>query len=212
MPRVRWLTLAEVTGLTGLSARRMRDWQAKGVFSVGDQGADSRASIRHVYRFDEALALYLLAKLRSHGVRLADLRDVHRWLRARDPASWSGLSLCLAGRRVDLGKPCPARPVQGSAPSCLTIRLGDLADELDARIAEMRTRRPEDIGRVTRDRRIRSNEWIMAGTRIPTWSIWQMHQEGYDLGAILQQFPDLTPRDVESALAHEARLRQQGVA
>jgi len=45
----------------------------------------------------------------------------------------------------------------------------------------------------------------VAGTRIATYTIKQFAKAGYDVEAIIRQFPDLTPEQIANALAWEIR-------
>jgi uncharacterized protein (DUF433 family) len=56
---------------------------------------------------------------------------------------------------------------------------------------------------VTRNRWIMSGVPIIAGTRIPTETIAWFHDNGYALDWILENFPRLTPEDVQAAIAFE---------
>ena len=57
---------------------------------------------------------------------------------------------------------------------------------------------------MTRNRWIMSGVPIIAGTRIPTETIAWFHDNGYALDWILENFPRLTPQDVQAALAFES--------
>jgi uncharacterized protein (DUF433 family) len=52
-----------------------------------------------------------------------------------------------------------------------------------------------------------SNAWVVAGTRIPTSTIWHFWEDGYDAEGIMREYPDLTKEDVKAALNHERELR-----
>jgi uncharacterized protein (DUF433 family) len=47
------------------------------------------------------------------------------------------------------------------------------------------------------------NAWVVAGTRIPVAAIRRFKDAGYSVDQIIQEYPDLTPQDVEAALAHQ---------
>jgi uncharacterized protein (DUF433 family) len=67
-------------------------------------------------------------------------------------------------------------------------------------------KRPESkIGEIDQNRYINHNAAVVAGTRIPTAAIRRFKDAGYSVEDIIREYPDLTSRDVEAALAHEAR-------
>lgn len=202
----------EASTLTGIPVRRLRDWAKAGIVAP-QLGAEHRSPDDppgRFYVFPEVVGLRALALLRERRVPLHELRKVQPWLIRHAPPPWERLRIGVSDERrlcLDGGDgECDAR----TAPFCL--ELGGIAAELRTALAELRRRRPEDVGRVTRDRRIRGGEWILAGTRIPTWSVMQMHEEGYDRAAIFQQFPQITEADVLAAIEHEQRQGWKGFA
>ena len=84
--------------------------------------------------------------------------------------------------------------------------------EMEAAANRLKERSPEEIGRVTRNRHIMQNAPIIAGARVPTSAIWSFHEEGYDAEAIIKEYPQLTPEDIEAAIDFEAKMhmRQAG--
>lgn len=80
--------------------------------------------------------------------------------------------------------------------------------EMLAAAESLRTRRPEDIGRITQRRNVVHNASVLAGTRIPTAAVWHFHTAGYSAAAIIEQYPILTPEDVSAAVAYEKKRRE----
>ncbi len=72
-------------------------------------------------------------------------------------------------------------------------------------VANINLRPADKIGRVERSRNVSHNAWVIAGTRIATAAIRRFSEAGYSIEQIVREYPDLTPEDVEAALAHEAR-------
>lgn len=66
-------------------------------------------------------------------------------------------------------------------------------------------RKARDIGKVTHERNVAGNAWVVAGTRIPTATIWRYHQAGYTHDQIITEFPRLRRADIEKAIEHEQR-------
>ena len=55
-----------------------------------------------------------------------------------------------------------------------------------------------------------SGQPCIARTRIPTFAVKQLAKAGYDIAAIMREYPDLTAENIADALAWEirpARLR-----
>jgi uncharacterized protein (DUF433 family) len=65
---------------------------------------------------------------------------------------------------------------------------------------------------VIRRRAIMQGVPIIAGTRIPTETIAWFHDHGYSLGEILENYPRLTPQDVEAAIAFEDQHEKNSFA
>jgi uncharacterized protein (DUF433 family) len=84
-----------------------------------------------------------------------------------------------------------------------TIDMAAVAGEVEEAIRRLPERLPEEIGQVVRRRGIMRGVPIIAGTRIPTETIAWFHGHGYSLTEIIENFPRLTPRDVEAAIAFE---------
>ena len=74
-----------------------------------------------------------------------------------------------------------------------------LGPDLDGRIAVQ----SDQIGKLSRNRYVVHNAWVVCGTRIPTTAIWNYHVAGYAPEAIVQEYPRLTPADVRAAIEFE---------
>ncbi len=53
-----------------------------------------------------------------------------------------------------------------------------------------------------------SGEPHVDGTRIETGVLWALSERGFDVGGIVDLYPELTPATVRSAIALERRLHQ----
>jgi uncharacterized protein (DUF433 family) len=157
------------------------------------------------------VSLRTLALLRrQHKIELDELRKVGRFLAKHEDAPWAGLRFRLAGRHVVFDDPETGIAVSGRplGQAVIPFELEDIARETEADARRLRERIPEDIGRVSRHRYVLHNAWVVAGTRIPTSAIWNFAEEGYDSDAIMREYPQLQAADVDAAIAHERRLRQ----
>jgi len=205
----------QVSRVAGVSERQLRYWDSTGLFPP-EYGADNRRSPNsRVYSYRDLVGLRTLAHLRNqHRVPLQALREVDRWLAAHYDTPWSQLTFWVAGKRVyfedpESGARVAARP---RGQTAMPIQMRKIEREVAERVKTLQQRRKEDIGRIERNRHVQRNAWVIAGTRVPTWSIWEFYEAGYDQAALLRQFPDLTPADIEAALHHEESLKAQARA
>jgi uncharacterized protein (DUF433 family) len=69
----------------------------------------------------------------------------------------------------------------------------------------MNVRDSKTIGKVCRDPAIMHGEWVVAGTRIPTWIVASYVKSGSSDDEIIEQYPSLTPEDIAAAMRHEVQ-------
>src|SRR5690606_7730771 len=94
----------------------------------------------------------------------------------------------------------------------IKIDMQEIAWDTRRDVARLRERDPGQIGAITQHRYVAHNAPVIAGTRIPTSVIWSFHQAGYDIDAIIREYPLLTEADIRAAIDHEARRRQQAAS
>jgi uncharacterized protein (DUF433 family)/DNA-binding transcriptional MerR regulator len=195
-----------VERLTGLSKGQLRYWDQTGFFAPEYGDGEPRTPYSRVYSFRNVVALRTLGTLRNaHKVSLQHLRQVAEKLSHMKDDLWTRTTLYVVRRRVHVrltrDKP-PVDPTTGQyAIEAIALKavMADVARESE----RLRARDPATIGRVERNRFVSHNAWVIAGTRIPTRAIKNFHESGYDVAAILEEYPDLTAADVEAALAHK---------
>ncbi len=204
-------TAEEAASLTGLTRRQLQYWNATGVFRGEYETGESDWTA--IYSFCDLVRLDTLAQLRKkHGVPLRELRKVGAWLRdqTRRQTPWSAIRVFVQGKQVyfqEPGSPQVSRPLSGQ--SVAVMDLGIVVREVTKRVERLRKRGLEQIGKIQRQRRVAHNAPDIAGTRIPTLAISQLHQAGYTHGRILKEFPTLTRSDVEAAVAYEEAARRE---
>jgi len=213
MSRILAFTGQQVSRLTGLSPRVLRYWEQTGVYRASYVDDRPRVPFRRIYSFRDVVSLRTLALLRRrYRVKLHDLRRTGAYLRDTypdRPDPWSELCFGVLNGRVvfrdpDRGAWLTAAP---AGQAVLPIDVEAIARETEQDAARFTERRPEDVGTVVRHRYVLGNAWRLAGTRIPTSTVWHFHEDGADTVAIRRAYPDLTDEDVAAAIAHEARLR-----
>lgn len=186
--------------LTGLSLRQLAYWDKTGFFSPSYPAGETRAFLR-IYSFRDVVGLRAIAQLRKQ-VPLQELRRVGYWLSQHHETPWASLTLYVLGRKIAFADPASGvvTEARGNGQTLMTIGLEPIARDVQAATAKMRERRPEQIGQVAQRRNVSHNEPVMAGTRIPTSSIYAFHSAGYDTEAILREYPQLTAADVAIAI------------
>jgi uncharacterized protein (DUF433 family) len=102
-------------------------------------------------------------------------------------------------------------PDNGARPT-VTIPLSRIAREVDDKVREMEARTADEIGHITRNRRIMHGLPVLAGTRIPTSTIYYFVRNGYDRAWILDNYPRLKDEDIEAAIAFEERALESRAA
>lgn len=200
----------QVQRLTGLSDRMLRYWDETGVFSATFVDERPRRAYRRIYTFGDVVSLRTLALLRrQYGIQLDQLRRAGHYLIQYNDAPWASLRFGVQGKTLVFRDPESEELVAANpfGAGVIPIEITEIAQQTERDANTLRQRSASDIGQVKRHRHVAGNQWVVAGTRIPTSAIWSFHEDGYDTAAIIESYPDLTPADVERAIAHEASLR-----
>jgi uncharacterized protein (DUF433 family) len=204
-PRILAFSQDQVNRLTGLSVRQLQYWDRTGLFVPELAMHDRRRPHSRIYSYRDVVGLRTLALLRNaHGVSLQSLREVNAWLNRNYDRPWSQLTFWVRGTHVffDDGK-IGARISGRTGQVALPIAMAKIVQETDEAVAQLGARGPEEVGHIEHNRHIQRGAWVVAGTRVPTWIIDELHQDGETLEGILARFPSLTEADVQAALAHE---------
>src|SRR5207302_10970575 len=82
------------------------------------------------------------------------------------------------------------------------LGLREVISEMRQAVDNLRKRRADQIGQITRSRFVNHNAAVIAGTRIPVSAIRDFANAGYTPQQIMKEYPDLTERDIEAALKH----------
>ena len=200
-------TAEHVCRLTGLSARQLGYWDKTDFFSPELLEGFRRRAFGRIYSFRDVVGLRTIAILRNlHRVPLQELRRVGEWLSTRHDRPWSGLQFALKGRRVvflDPGSSTMVEP-RGAGQEVLPIALEPIANEMRQEAAKLRERRADQVGRLSRNRYVVHNAWVVAGTRIPTEAIWHFHQARHSVESIIREYPRLTASDSTAAIDFES--------
>lgn len=210
MPELAAFTAEHVCRLTGLSARQLRYWDQTAFFSPTLLDDHSRRAFGRIYSFRDLVGLRVIGLLRKeHGIPLQELRRVGQWLHDLHDKPWSGLRFALKGRTVVFRDPVSGAIVEpvGAGQEVLPIAIESIANEMRDAAARLRDRRTEQLGKLSRNRYVVHNAWVIAGTRIPTTAVWNFYEAGYSNEEIIREYPRLTPADIIAAIEFEQNRR-----
>jgi DNA-binding transcriptional MerR regulator len=208
---IRAFSAFHVCRLTGLSLRQLSYWDDTGFFSPYYASENSRSPFGRVYSFEDLVGLRVIAILRNdHKIPLQKLRKIAEQLSAHHPRPWSGLVLYVRRKNVFFKEPDTAHVRKTGHPQYVfTVALDGVTTDMQSKADALRRRREDQIGRLERHRNVVHNAWVVAGTRIPTKTVWRYHQAGYDAPSIIRDYPLLTPADIASAISHERQLARK---
>jgi len=198
----------QVGRLTGLTLAQLRYWDRTLFFVPSYADENRRVAYSRIYSFKDVAALRTISVLRNqHNVPLQHLRKVGQELQQLSDDGWIKTTLYVLGKRVIFHDPNTEqlREVASGQYIVPSIMLERVFSDTKRDVANINQRPPDKIGRVERSRNVSHNAWVVAGTRIPTAAIRRFKEAGYSIEQIVREYPDLTPEDVEAALAHEAR-------
>jgi uncharacterized protein (DUF433 family) len=158
------------------------------------------------------VGLRTIALLRNtHRVPLQELRLVASWLSEHPADACSTLTFYVVGRRVYFDDPATGARLAARrrGQTVLPIEMQRVVQETRLDAARLRERTADQIGKIERHRYVVHNAPVIAGTRIPTAAVWNLHAAGFDAEAIIREYPRLTPDDVQAALAFETQRRRR---
>jgi DNA-binding transcriptional MerR regulator len=198
----------QVERLTGVTAAQLRYWDRTKFYVPAYADDDRRTPYSRIYSFKDIVALRTLNVLRNeHDVTLQHLRKVAKKLSHLAGDVWTGTTLYVLNRKVIFHEPGTAKPREVlSGQYILGVPLKRIVSDTKRELKKLRHRSLDSIGQVARSRFVNNNAWVVAGTRIATAAVRRFSEAGYTVDQIITEYPDLTPDDVEAALAHEKKL------
>jgi uncharacterized protein (DUF433 family) len=124
---------------------------------------------------------------------------------------WASLRFYVGGRHVFFDDPDSGLRLAGKHPeqSVLPIEMEKIAQETEREACRLAERTADDVGRITLSRWVMQNAPVIQGTRIPTSAIWHFHEAGYDAEAIIREYSQLSPADVDAAIGYERERKQK---
>ena len=203
-------TAEQVEYLTGLSKYQLQYWDRTQFYVPSYAEENRRMPFSRIYSFKDIVSLRTIAVLRKqYNVALQHLRKVVEKLSHLEDKLWTSIELFVLDRKVIFLEPGTKRYREiVSGQYLLGIPLKMIVEDTKHAISKMKDRLPNQVGKVERSRFVSKNKWVISGTRIHTKSIWNFHEAGYSVNQILLEYPILTKRDIQAALAHEKAERK----
>jgi len=207
-PIIAAFTEDQVERLTGLTVSQLRYWDRTKFFVPSYADENRRSAYSRIYSFKDVAALRTISVLRrQHNVPLQYLRKVGAQLRQLADDGWTRFSLYVLGKTVIFHDPETGYPreVVGHQYVVPSVPLAVVFADTKRDVAGLTKRAESAIGQIDQSRNVSHNAAVIAGTRIPTAAVKRFKDAGYSVEKIIEEYPDLTPRDIEAALAYEAR-------
>ncbi len=195
-----------VERITGLSRSRLRYWARTGFFKPSYADDDPRLPFSRFYSFKDIVALRTLEMLRvQNNVALQHLRRVAEKLSHLKDELWTKTTLFVVNRRVNFVNPETGKPEDAETGQLYLsgIPLKKVMEDTTADILTFTMRGASQFGKISRSKSINSNAWVVAGTRIPVAAIQRLAEDGFNIQAIIAEYPDLSEDDVRAALDHK---------
>jgi uncharacterized protein (DUF433 family) len=195
----------QVERLTGISRHQLRYWDRTKFFTPAFASDDRRIAFSRIYSFRDVVSLQILNSLRNDiGCSLPHLREVKAKLAALGDDAWAKVTLYVVKKRVVFDDPATKRPKEVvSGQGIIEIPLEPIRSKMADRASILRQRDENTVGKVSQSRRVAHNAKVIAGTRVPVRAILAFADAGYDVPAILKEYPTLTEADVKAAMKAE---------
>jgi uncharacterized protein (DUF433 family) len=206
-------TTDQVLRLTGVSRRRLGYWLDHDILVADVDEARGRGHVR-LWSFRNLLEVRVAVWLRDK-VSLQLIRKMVGKLRSLEglehPLTDVSFAVVEAAHKSGRQDVVIRRSdgswetwAEGQKVMEVTVPLRRFADELrDAANADRAARRR--VGQVERRRGALGSTSVLAGTRVPTMTIWSLHEAGWSTERILDNYPGLEAADVEAALQAQAK-------
>jgi len=194
----------QVERLTGLSKSRLLYWDRTVFFAPSYADDNRRSPYSRIYSFRDVVGLRTLWRLTEEfHVSLQHLRKVAEKLSHLTSELWSSQVLYVLDKKVVFDETGAGRLREVLSGQYVNgLALGEVISDMRKAVDRLRQRQPSQIGQITRSRFINHNAPVIAGTRIPVSAILDFAEAGYTTEEIVQEYPDLTIRDVAAALTY----------
>ncbi|HEY2876260.1 MAG TPA: DUF433 domain-containing protein [Reyranella sp.] len=190
----------QVERLTGITKSQLRYWDRTGFFTPAFGAENRRVALSRIYSFRDVASLRVLNMLRnSYGIPLQQLRKVAVELGHLADEKWTATSLYVLNRKVVFAEPNTQRLREILFKQyVLPIPLRVVVEDTREAVKQLARRDDKDIGQIRRNRNVSHNAPVVAGTRIPVRVVQRFIDAGYSNKKILDEYPSLTPADLEA--------------
>lgn len=198
----------QIERMVGLTKSRLRYWARTEFFKPSFAEEDLRLPYSRFYSFKDVVALRTLELLRvQNGVPLQQLRKVAEKLSHLKDDLWVKTTLFVVNKTVIVVNSETGQPQEVvSGQYLLGIPLAKVISDTERDVVAFRRRPENSQGKVSRNRAVVRNAWVVSGTRIPVASIIRLSEDGYSADDIIAEYPDLTPDDIRAALSHGGQV------
>jgi uncharacterized protein (DUF433 family)/DNA-binding transcriptional MerR regulator len=186
--------------LARITMRQLRYWEQIGLVTPSIKRRLSPRNTVRLYGFQDLLELLVAAELRHRpGISLQHIQRVVAYLHKRGfETPLSELRFATHGSDIYVQYPdgtWSGDPVQDQIVFHQVIAL----DFLRSRVEAVQHRDPNAAGRVVTRRGVVGSKPIFADTRIPVAAVQRYLSAGYSDADIIEEYPSLTPADIEAA-------------
>ena len=189
-----------VSDVTGLSKSRLTRWDKLGFFSPEHLDENDRGNAyARVYSFIDLVGLRTLKILTDeYGVPLSELKKAAAELEKRSSKPWAEIPLGVLKRRVVFDLDTKPKNVTDGQYALKHIKLGLIADQVAKKANKLKSRTPDQIGKIVRHRFVSQNSMVIAGTRIPISVIESLIDAGYSDTAIMEEYDLVKKKDIQA--------------
>jgi uncharacterized protein (DUF433 family) len=199
--------------LAGITKRKLDYWIASGLVAADIAKGEGRGRVR-LFSFGNLVELRVVAWLRG-SVSLQLIRKIVLRLHEEGydrPLGDVAFGVVRAERtddRIVLKRADGGWETFADGQMVLegVLPIGEFIRALDEGISDARTRK-DKRGKVERRRGALGSRPLVAGTRVPTSAVWNLHVAGRSPDEIARSYPGLTVEDVHAALKAERKDRR----
>lgn len=193
-----------VIRLTGLTKGQLAYWDKMGFFPPQYASDNRKSPYSRIYSFRDVVGLRTLSLLRNkYDVSFQRLRKFAERLAEYEPALWAESQVYMFGREFYVGRPESEIAENSEGQLAPVIFLKNVIGEVERGMNELKQRKPQQIGKISRNRFVARNAATIDGTRIPVATIKRYHEAGFSNAEILREYPSLTEDDITAALTYE---------
>jgi len=194
----------DVIRLTGLTMAQLQYWDKLGFFPPQYASENRKSPYSRVYSFRDVVGLRTLSLLRNvHRIPFQRVRKFAGKLAHYETAVWATSQVYVFGNELYVGQPDSEFAANRQGQLAPIVFLKNVIGDIDRGMKELKRRKPEQLGKISKKRFVARNAPTLEGTRIPVATIKRYSEAGYSIQQILDEYPSLTAADVQAALAYK---------